>query len=273
VTSTVSPFDHSEGGSHVPDSESMVAYLKSYARLGNHVARYQFAKQWILGGQVLEIGCGHGAGAALLAPNYSLYVGVDADVSAVAWAKRNVEPAFPHSVFLAEHEFQSSYRNAKFDSVIAFEVLEHVYNPRELIGKLAAATKPGGLVVLSTPNGVSSLHQRSLFRTPLHVDEYDINEVVDLLSGTGQGHEYFMERRIDWIDVWWLRRRLRNARNKGSEGPRRTLALARLIGLFAKYLNGTKFWVCIPTNPARMNALDFSTIVARFVVAEHDVGG
>lgn len=41
----------------------------------------------------------------------------------------------------------------RYDAVIALEVIEHVAHPDEFIGKLATLLRPGGVLIMSTPNG------------------------------------------------------------------------------------------------------------------------
>jgi SAM-dependent methyltransferase len=40
----------------------------------------------------------------------------------------------------------------KFDVVTAFDVIEHVRNPAELLGMMISAVRPGGLLMISTGN-------------------------------------------------------------------------------------------------------------------------
>ena len=40
-----------------------------------------------------------------------------------------------------------------FDAVVALEVIEHVAHPDDFLLKLASLPKPGGVIILSTPNG------------------------------------------------------------------------------------------------------------------------
>lgn len=42
--------------------------------------------------------------------------------------------------------------SAQFDVVVAMDVIEHVSNPRKFLESLAKATRPGGLIVVSTGN-------------------------------------------------------------------------------------------------------------------------
>lgn len=51
-----------------------------------------------------------------------------------------------------------------FDYVVCLEVIEHMTNPSQLIRRLADVLKPGGLLVLSTPN-ILSMKSRLRFLT------------------------------------------------------------------------------------------------------------
>jgi len=259
-------FASEAGGSFVPTSDDLDEYLRAYCRMGNHVARYDLAKKWLSDGRVLEIGCGYGAGACLLAPSYSEYVGVDADPAAINWARRNVAPTVSHSAFLTAEEFQASEMIMGFDCAIAFEVLEHVHQPRDWIGNLILSTRPGGFVILSTPNGASSRHQRTLFRTSFHIDEYDIHELEQLLTGSGRDYLYFKERRVDWMDVVTLRRRAAHSRKNPAAESDSESFFNKILRIAFRHLNGRRWWTINPAIPQSMASLDYSSIVVRFTV-------
>jgi SAM-dependent methyltransferase len=56
-----------------------------------------------------------------------------------------------------------------FDAVCAFQVLEHVHRPRELLGAMTKVLEPGGMLILSVPNRDSFLrHQYNLLDMPPH---------------------------------------------------------------------------------------------------------
>lgn len=50
-----------------------------------------------------------------------------------------------------------------FDGVIATEVIEHVAHPDLFLAKLASLVRPGGVVVLTTPNGAYVRHHHPRF--------------------------------------------------------------------------------------------------------------
>ncbi len=66
-------------------------------------------------------------------------------------ARRGIRRA-PRS--LAEHLPDNA---AAYDAVCAFQVIEHVERPAELFAEMAAAAKPGGLVIIGVPHTPSAI--------------------------------------------------------------------------------------------------------------------
>lgn len=54
------------------------------------------------------------------------------------------------------------FADGSYDVVICLEGIEHIPNPVDLINELSRITKPGGTVILSTPN-ISSMYSRFTF--------------------------------------------------------------------------------------------------------------
>lgn len=54
---------------------------------------------------------------------------------------------------------QLPFADREFDAVICLEGLEHLVNPVHLIGEFARVTRPGGQIIVTTPN-VTSLYSR-----------------------------------------------------------------------------------------------------------------
>lgn len=53
-------------------------------------------------------------------------------------------------------DFSSDYQGEEFDAVIASEIIEHLENPRHFLRQIHALLRPGGRVLLSTPNTTST---------------------------------------------------------------------------------------------------------------------
>ena len=99
--------------------------------------------------RVLDVGCGSGV---LLARMQSLgweTMGVDVDPGAIEAAKARGVPARVGS--LKEQGFPENH----FDAVHSAHVIEHVHDPMEMLQECFRVLKPGGTLVILTPNAVS----------------------------------------------------------------------------------------------------------------------
>ena len=111
-----------------------------------HLARYQEADPYITSRDVLDVACGSGYGAMLLASARS-YRGIDLDARAVAEARRE----FPEFSFGVGSVHDLPFDDSTFGGVVSFETLEHVPNPELALAEFARVLVPGGLVVASIP--------------------------------------------------------------------------------------------------------------------------
>lgn len=96
-------------------------------------------------GAVVDIGCGTGRLHALLGSLATSYIGVDA----VRY------DGFPAAVpFLAAdlNRDQIPVADGSADIVVSLETIEHLENPRAFCRELVRITRPGGWLLVSTPN-------------------------------------------------------------------------------------------------------------------------
>ena len=87
------------------------------------------------------------------------------------------------------YEKLSEYEQ-RFDCIICSHVLEHVYDPRDMLIKLKSALKAGGALIISLPNSCSAL--RSYFgddwrglEAPRHLCIPSNSELIRLLEEQG----------------------------------------------------------------------------------------
>jgi SAM-dependent methyltransferase len=120
----------------------------------NHRKFYAFAAQFVGERVVADVGCGSGYGAALLKQAGARRVfGADISVPAIAFAKERYADLVTFSVQPMTN--MGLYHDGEFDVTISSEVLEHIkeYGKEdEALAEIRRITRPGGVVVLGTPN-------------------------------------------------------------------------------------------------------------------------
>ncbi len=100
------------------------------------------------GAKLLDVGCTDGFLSALFREEGFYTIGVDASPSAVERAKSRCHEAFVGDLDKPPLPFQ----DAIMDLVFAGEVIEHVFRTEEFLEELRRVTKPGGHLILTTPN-------------------------------------------------------------------------------------------------------------------------
>jgi len=117
-----------------------------------HRARYEFALPLVAGKRVLDVGCGEGYGAALLAERAREVVGVDYSPAAIEHARAAYRA--PNLRFERMDATALEPELGTFDVVTCFEVIEHLADDEALLAGIARVLAPGGSLVLSTPNAL-----------------------------------------------------------------------------------------------------------------------
>jgi ubiquinone/menaquinone biosynthesis C-methylase UbiE len=138
-----------------------------------HYARYRWAAEQVEGMNVLDAGCGVGWGTALLAGRARAATGLDIAAIALAEAERR-------------HGSQASFRQGDlyrlpfprdhFDAVVSFEAIEHVEEPERALDEMRRVLRPGGLLLVSSPN-------RGVYvdDNPFHLHELTAAELEEAL--------------------------------------------------------------------------------------------
>lgn len=115
-------------------------------------------------GDLLEVGCGEGRGVEILASQIDSYLGLDKIPEVIGMLSEK----YPEYSFQTAHiPPLSEIPSDTYDTVVSFQVIEHIDDDRLFLTELYRVLKPGGQAIISTPN----IHF-SLSRNPWHVREY-----------------------------------------------------------------------------------------------------
>jgi ubiquinone/menaquinone biosynthesis C-methylase UbiE len=143
-----------------------------------HVARYRFAAAHLISGWTLDIACGTGYGAEILAHRGDRrVVGVDIHVPSLVQARRLYSAET--TCFIAADGTALPLRHRTFANVVTLETIEHIVDDEGYVAELARILRIDGVCVLSTPDRSHS--EREGKANPYHVREYHEDELSDLL--------------------------------------------------------------------------------------------
>lgn len=144
-----------------------------------HLHRYAIAMELVKGKAVLDIACGEGYGANLLAQHAAHVTGVDIDTLTVEKAKKK----YPSKNLIFKQGTVSDIpcNDNFFDIVISFETLEHTDEHDKFISEVKRVLKPGGLFVISTPDK-SAYSDKAAYKNPFHKKELYENEFKELMQ-------------------------------------------------------------------------------------------
>lgn len=128
----------------------------------------------LIKGDVLEVGCGEGRGIQLIMSKAKSFTAIDKIEGII----EGLRIKYPSGKFLSGNipPF-AGIENDSFDTILSFQVIEHIKKDGLFLQEIARVLRPGGKAYLTTPNRVMSLT-----RNPWHIREYTAEELLALAS-------------------------------------------------------------------------------------------
>jgi len=139
----------------------------------------------LTGGRLLEVGCAYGFFLDEAGGDFSYRVGTDYSAAALERARGRADALLlggPADVPADE----------PFDCAACIHVIEHVYEPRTWLAEIRDRLRPGGWLVVATPDAGALWRPLMrdawpFYKVPEHVTFYDRRSLTDLLRAAGLG--------------------------------------------------------------------------------------
>lgn len=180
------------GERYLPERAGEISY--------EHWHRYAFARGLGKHRAVLDVACGEGYGASLLSETADSVIGVDICCAAVVHAKNRYAHR-PNLHFLAASCDRLPFAAASFDLAISFETIEHIATQQEFVAELARVLRPGGLLLLSSPN--KRLYSDAPgYHNQYHVRELYRDQLEELLRAPFPHRAWFGQKLLFHSTIW-----------------------------------------------------------------------
>ncbi|MEP9393481.1 class I SAM-dependent methyltransferase [Gordonia sp. VNQ95] len=146
-----------------------------------HEVAYTHITGRCAGLRVLEAGSGEGYGAAMLAAAGASVTCVDYDDAAVA----HTRVRYPEVEIVQGNLIDLPLADASVDAVVNFQVIEHLWDQPAFIAECLRVLRPGGELLISTPNRITFSPGRDTPLNPFHTRELNAAELTELLVDGG----------------------------------------------------------------------------------------
>lgn len=157
------------------------AYLQSrgtYTIYAMHAASYTFVQAICTGKKVLDFGCGSGYGTRRISEFAQEAQGVDVASDAVEYAKARYRNDNLHFLQI-DPQSPLPFPDGSFDVLLSFQVIEHVSDDDAYLREAHRLLKPGGTLVVITPDRESRLLPGQKPWNRWHLREYAMPQLAD----------------------------------------------------------------------------------------------
>ncbi|WP_308252339.1 class I SAM-dependent methyltransferase [Pseudonocardia sp. KRD291] len=133
------------------------------------------------GAVVLEAGCGEGYGADLLAGTARRVLALDYDAPTAAHVARR----YPRVGLARANLVALPVATGSVDVLVSLQVIEHLWEQERFLRECLRVLRPGGRLLVSTPNRITFSPGRDTPLNPFHTRELDPDELAGLVADAG----------------------------------------------------------------------------------------
>jgi 2-polyprenyl-3-methyl-5-hydroxy-6-metoxy-1,4-benzoquinol methylase len=167
-------------------------------------ARWGWARERIQeykrGGAILDIGCSSGTFLRTMQHAAWKLYGIEREASTA----QRAQEATGANVFVGD-ALAAPFPPGNFDVITSFDLLEHVYQPREFLAKIHSWLKPGGIYFVALPN-IDSWEAR-IFGTywyglelPRHLTHFSLRSLRHVMNVVGFHELSLTTTSVSYID-------------------------------------------------------------------------
>jgi 2-polyprenyl-3-methyl-5-hydroxy-6-metoxy-1,4-benzoquinol methylase len=150
--------------------------LGAYTIYAMHGASYRFVQDLCTDKRVLDLGCGSGYGSHRIAAVAREVQGVDVAADAVAYAQQKYQhPGLSFRQIIAGQPLP--FADGHFDVVLSFQVIEHVHDDNAYLLEAKRLLRPGGTLVVITPDRQHRLLPGQKPWNRWHLREYSMEQL------------------------------------------------------------------------------------------------
>jgi SAM-dependent methyltransferase len=146
-----------------------------------HEAAYLELVRYCADAVVLEAGCGEGYGADLLAAVAGLVCGLDYDVLTAT----HVSKTYPDVRVVRGNLAALPFGGSTVDIVATLQVIEHLWDQEGFLAECHRVLRPGGRLLVTTPNRLTFSPGRETPLNPFHTRELAPAELGELVTAAG----------------------------------------------------------------------------------------
>ncbi|MEX1376021.1 MAG: class I SAM-dependent methyltransferase [Eubacteriales bacterium] len=159
----------------------------SYFIRCEHLARYIYASEQIRKRRakyVLDAACGSGYGTVEIAKYADTVIGLDKNPPFKQYIKDNI--SYIQSDLDADDFIIPIEQGKKLETVVCFETLEHLENPKKFLSIISSCLKNKGLLFVSVPNGdFEKTDENGKVINPFHLHKFQENNMTEMLVECG----------------------------------------------------------------------------------------